>query len=99
MKAIESPKKSSNIVTESTNALSNILLPLNSLNSPALKNKVSKTETNSTKSILPDRIYVDVDTTFYKDFSVQCLGPKEKGEGFHHNLLFQTKFFLWLFVP
>ncbi|MCJ7560872.1 hypothetical protein MUO79_09715 [Candidatus Bathyarchaeota archaeon] len=62
MKAIESPKKNSNILTASTKALSNIPLPPCKPNHPALKSKVSKIEMNSNKSILPDMIYVDADT-------------------------------------
>lgn len=45
---------------------------------------------NSNEIILYNGIYVDADTTFYKDTSVNCFNLRwEKGEGFHHHLLFE----------
>jgi len=62
MKAIESPKKNSNIATASRAVFSNILpSPLNPY-LPALKSKVSKIEMSLSESILSDMIYADADT-------------------------------------
>lgn len=86
MNAIETPKKSSNIETALPIAFSSILLSHLTLRCIKLKSKVSKIEMNLNESILPNRIYVDADTMFYKDLSIHCFNLRwKKGEGFHHN--------------
>ena len=68
MKAIESPKKNSNILTASMKALSNIPLPPCKPNHPALKSKVSKIEMHLNYNILPKMIYADADTNILKRY-------------------------------
>jgi hypothetical protein len=90
MNAIEIPKKSSSIETALANAFSSILLSHLTLRCIKLKSKVSKIEMHLNASILPNKIYVDADTTFYKDFSIHCFNLRwKKGEGFHHNFLWK----------
>jgi len=93
MYAIESPKKSNNIATASTNAVSNILLSPHNPTRPALKSKVSKTETNLNKGILQCWIYVDADTTFYKDFSIHYFSLKMEEEKASITPFFSEQFF------